>query len=83
MFVGMCMHQKVLIAKVVPSEDKVFCVPQFAKIESVVKVQCAFWIKFRRDSPSDDNIPRRYHQAAFGKGKVQGNQEFLKRMLSE
>lgn len=44
------------------SEQKAFCVLQFAKSESVVTVQRAFRIKFRCDPPSDNNIRRWYHQ---------------------
>ncbi|RZF32102.1 hypothetical protein LSTR_LSTR003965 [Laodelphax striatellus] len=44
------------------SEQKAFCVLQFAKTESVVTVQRAFRIKFGCDPPSDNNIRRWFHQ---------------------
>jgi hypothetical protein len=46
----------------VTKEQKVFCVLQFAKTESVVTVTRAFRIKFGCDPPGDNNIRRWYHQ---------------------
>ncbi|PSN39705.1 hypothetical protein C0J52_17980 [Blattella germanica] len=43
------------------SEEKAFCVLQFAETESVVTVQRAFGIKFGCDPPSDNSIRRWYH----------------------
>ena len=42
-------------------EQKAFCVLQFVKTESVIRVQRAFRIKFHCNPPSD-NIRRWYHQ---------------------
>lgn len=44
------------------SEQKAFCVLQFAKTKSVITVQRAFRNKFRCNPPSDNNIRRWYHQ---------------------
>ena len=44
------------------SEQKAFCVLQFARTESVVTVQRAFRSKFHCNPPSDNNIRRWYHQ---------------------
>ena len=49
-----------LVAKMATREQKTFCVLQFAKTESVIRVQCEFHIKFHCNPPSD-NI-RRWHQ---------------------
>ena len=42
-------------------EQKAFCVLQFAKTESVIRVQRAFRIKFHCN-PRSNNILRWYHQ---------------------
>ncbi|GFT09425.1 hypothetical protein TNCV_5062861 [Trichonephila clavipes] len=42
------------------SEQKAFCVFQFAKIETAITVQRAFRIQFGHQ-PSNDNIIRRWH----------------------
>ena len=51
-----------LVAKMATREQKAFCVLQFAKTESVIRVQRAFIIKFHCNPPSDNNIRRWYHQ---------------------
>ena len=50
-----------LVSKMATREQKAFCVLQFAKTESVNRVQHAFRIKFHCNSPSV-NIRRWYHQ---------------------
>ena len=50
-----------LVAKMATREQKAFCVLQFAKTESVIRVQHALHIKFHCNPPSD-NIRRWYHQ---------------------
>ena len=50
-----------LVAKMATREQKAFCVLQFVKTESVIRVQRAFCIKFHCNPPSD-NIRRWYHQ---------------------
>ena len=63
-------------SKTATSEQKAFCALQLAKIQSIVTVQHAFRIKFRYDSPSDNNICRWYHEyentSFFCKGKSTG-----------
>ena len=51
-----------LVAKMATREQKAFCMLQFAKTESVIRVQHAFCIKFHCNPPSDNNIHRWYHQ---------------------
>ena len=43
-----------LVAKMATKEQKAFCVLQFAKTESVIRVQRAFRIKFHCNPPSDN-----------------------------
>ena len=65
-----------LVAKMAGREQKAFCVLQFAKTESAIRMQLAFHIKFHFNPPSDNNIRRRYHQfkdtACLCKGKSSG-----------
>ena len=67
---------EVLVAKMATREQKAFCVLQFAKTESVIRVQHAFRIKFHCNSPSDNSIRRWYHQfedtGCLCKGKSSG-----------
>ncbi|GFU07850.1 hypothetical protein TNCV_3551661 [Trichonephila clavipes] len=42
--------------KAATSKQKAFCVPQFAKAESVITVQQAFRIKFGCQPPNDNNV---------------------------
>lgn len=67
---------KALVAKMASSEQKAFCVLQFARTESVVTVQRTFCIKFQCNPPSDNNICRWYHQfediGCLCKGKSMG-----------
>ena len=51
-----------LVAKMATREQKAFCVLQFEKTESVIRVQRVFRIKFHCNPPSDNNIRRWYHQ---------------------
>lgn len=78
-----------LVAKMLITDRKAFCVLKFAKTESVVTVHCAFRIRLHCDSP-DNNIRRWYHQcedaSCLCKGKstgVQDDQELVNRALSE
>ena len=62
-----------LLAKMATRKQKAFCVLQFAKTESVIRVQRAFRIKFHCNFPSDNSIRRWYYQfedtACLCKGK--------------
>ncbi|GFW75180.1 DUF4817 domain-containing protein [Trichonephila clavipes] len=44
------------------SEQKAFCVLQFAKTESAIAVKRAFRVKFGCQPPNDNNFRRWYHQ---------------------
>ena len=44
---------EVLVAKMATMEQKAFCVLQFAKTESLIRVQHAFRIKFHYNPPSE------------------------------
>ena len=72
-----------LVTKMATREQKAFCVLQFAKIESVIRVQRAFRIKFHCNPPSDNNIRRWYHQfedtGCLCKGKSSGRPSMIKR----
>ncbi|GFW72811.1 DUF4817 domain-containing protein [Trichonephila clavipes] len=48
--------------KIATSEQKAFCVLQFAMTESAIIMQRAFRIKFSCQPPNDSNIRRWYHQ---------------------
>lgn len=69
------------------SEQKAFCVLQFAKTASVVTVQRAFRIKFDCDIPMIitfvDGIISLKIPAAFVKGRARDDQELVKRLLRE
>ena len=71
-----------LVAKMVTREQKAFCVLQFAKTESVIRVQRAFhW------NPPNDNIRRWYRQfedtGCICKGKSSDDQARLKNVSNE
>ena len=66
-----------LVAKIATREQKAFCVLQFAKTESVIRVQRAFRIKFHCNPPvitSVDGIIGLKTQAVFAKGRVADDQ---------
>ena len=68
---------EVLVAKMATREQKAFCVLQFAKTESVIRVQRAFHVKFHCNPPSDNNIDGIISlktQAVFAKGRVADDQ---------
>ena len=66
-------------------EQKAFCVSQFAKTESVIRVQRAFRIKFRCNPPSDNNIRKWYHQfedtGRLCKGKSSGRPSMIEERI--
>ena len=70
-----------LVAKMATREQKAFCVLQFAKIESVIRMQRAFHIKFHCNPPCDNNIHRWYHQfedtGCLCKGKSSGRPSMI------
>ena len=66
-----------LVAKMATREQKAFYVLQFAKTESVIRVQRAFHVKFHCNPPSDNNIDGIISlktQAIFAKGRVADDQ---------
>jgi hypothetical protein len=68
-------------------EQKVFCVLQFVKHESVVSVQRAFRRQFNSDPPSANSIRRWYQQfqttGLLCKGKVQDGRVCQKKAWKE
>ena len=73
-----------LVAKMAIREQKAFCVLQFAKTESVIRVQCVFRIQFHCNPPSD-NIHRWYHQfedtGCLCKGKNSGQPSMIEERI--
>ena len=70
---------EVLVDKIATTEQKAFCVLQFAKTESIIRVQRAFHIKFHCNPPSD-NIRRWYQFEDTGclcKGKSSGRPSMI------
>ena len=67
-----------LVAKMATREQKAFCVLQFAKTESVIRVKRAFHIKFHCNPPNEttsvDGIISLKTQAVFAKGRVADDQ---------
>ena len=71
-----------LVAKMATGEQKAFCVLQFAKSESVIRLQSAFRIKFHCNPPSD-NIRRWYHQFGDTGCLYKGNSSGRPTMIEE
>ena len=70
------------VAKMATREQKACCVSQFAKTESVIRVQRAFHC-----NPPSDNICRWYHQfedtGCFCKGKSSGRLSMIEDTIFE
>ena len=65
-----------LVSKMVPQQEKAFCVLRFEASRSVITVQREFRARFRKDAPQRKNIIRWYRQfvetGCLCKGKSSG-----------
>ena len=71
-----------LVAKMATREQKAFCVLQFAKTDSVIRVQRTFPMKFHCNPPSD-NIRRWYRQFGDTSCLCKGNSSGRPSMIEE